>query len=667
MLRFRGLSRASPRRSAIAATLIGLTLTGLLVVLDVELAIEQARVEFQRGAAAVAERARIRSQGGIEIVRNIVALYTASDSVDAAELERFRRAIGNDYPHVFRGFIADRDAAAPAVELVLWDEAATDFARGVLEGLRERCSAVGSAAGLSAAMHRDPADGARYATLSAPVAGGSHTGCAIVMFRSGIGVAQAFAEPATRGYRGFMFLSDDPARPPWDCFLGGEGRVACPAGEATRRGLIGAARVHWTADQPLVAVAGSPHLVVIPATPRTWFSFADTVTWLILSLGLGMTAFAARLRASIARSRAEVSQRERLYRALIADLPIAFIGWDGDGAIVEWNPAAERLFGWSSGETLGQPVVSFLTVAAGGTPLQLMPSERVSPSDIEGVELARADGTSFSANLLLHTMRERGGWRCSAFARDVSEQQRAHQALLKAARMVGAAELASGFAHDFNNALAVVIGSLDLLAPAVRQDPVAQEDFAAARDAARRGADLVGRMLAMVRARTPVDDEVELDQVLVQMLPEMERVAGALVVVSAALAAPAARVRVDRAWLQSALLNLVLNANHAMPKGGTLTVATRRGLHPEVAPGATVRSGEFVVLEVSDTGHGMTPEVAARAFETFFTTKPEGVGTGLGLAMVRAFARQRGGDAVLESSPGLGATVRIYLPTVSLA
>jgi PAS domain S-box-containing protein len=662
-----GLSRASPLRSALGAMAIGLTVTGMLAVLDIEIAIEHARVEFQRHAAVVAERARLRSQDGIEIVRDIAALYTASDSVNAEELERFRRAVGNDYPYVLRGFVADRRFAGPDAELVIWGEPADDFTRGMLEGLRQRCTTDTSASGVSAEMVADAATGSRYAALSAPVAGGRQRGCAVVVLRSGIGVAQVFAGPEAKGLRGFLFVGDDPDQAPWSCYLGGEGRVTCPLDPPSRRKVTESARIYWAAEHPLVAVAGSPRLVILPANPRSWVGFADSLTWMILVAGLAMTAFAVRLRGAIARSRAEISRRERVYRALIADLPIAFIGWDGTGSIVEWNPAAERLFGWSSGDALGQPVERFLAATPTGTPLRLMPSERTAPADFEGIELARADGTSFSANLLLHTMRERGGWRCSAFVRDISEQKREHQDLLKAARMVGAAELASGFAHDFNNALAVVIGSLELLAPAVGDDPEANEDLSAARDAARRGADLVGRMLAMVRARTPVDDEVAIDEAMAQLLPEMKRVAGALVVVSATLAAPAARVRVDRAWLQSALLNLVLNAKHAMPNGGTLSLSTRRGLHPEVAPGATIRRGEFVAVEVSDTGHGMAPEVAARAFEIFFTTKPEGIGTGLGLAMVRAFARQRGGDAVLESTPGAGTTVRIFLPLVNLA
>ncbi len=249
-----------------------------------------------------------------------------------------------------------------------------------------------------------------------------------------------------------------------------------------------------------------------------------------------------------------------------------------------------------------------------------------------------------------------------------TERRRTEERLVQAQKMEAIGSLTGGMAHDFNNLLGIIIGNLDLLRGQLAGQPggAAEADELAheALDAAMRGADLTRRLLAFARRQPLQPERVDLNDLVGGMAKLLSRTLGETIAVSLDLAADVWPVVIDPAQLEASLANLATNARDAMPGGGRLMIATaNRHLdadyalqYPEIAP------GDYVMLEVSDTGTGMMPEVLSRVFEPFFTTKPQGKGTGLGLSMVFGFLKQSGGHINVYSEPGVGTTFRLYLP-----
>ncbi|WP_428376939.1 ATP-binding protein [Lichenicoccus sp.] len=256
---------------------------------------------------------------------------------------------------------------------------------------------------------------------------------------------------------------------------------------------------------------------------------------------------------------------------------------------------------------------------------------------------------------------------------DMTERSQAERMLRVAQKMQAVGELTGGIAHDFNNLLTVILGSLellpdDLLGAGTERSRTASEQVRRAVQAAESGAALTRQLLAFARreplAPVPVDLSVALPGLRSLLRPAIGEAIGIDLVVQPDLW-PAT---VDAAQLESAVLNLSLNARDAMPGGGLLVIkAENVALEPYQARQIDLDAGDFVRVAVSDTGQGMSPDVLARAFEPFFTTKPEGRGTGLGLAMVFGFARQSGGAVSIRSQAGQGTTVALYLPRASAA
>ena len=229
-------------------------------------------------------------------------------------------------------------------------------------------------------------------------------------------------------------------------------------------------------------------------------------------------------------------------------------------------------------------------------------------------------------------------------------------------KMEAVGQLAGGIAHDINNLLTVIRGNLEVLR--VSRDPeVTRESLGAAVEAIGRGRDLTNRLLAFSR-KQPLQPEVIDPADLVRSLRDLlQRTLGEGIEVQVQAAPTTWPCLVDRNELENALLNLVLNARDAMPGGGTVQILTRNlDVSDSWAMGAEVPPGRYVVLEVRDHGVGMDPEAASKAFEPFFTTKPTGQGTGLGLSMVYGFIKQSGGHVELDTRPGKGTSVRLYLP-----
>jgi len=253
---------------------------------------------------------------------------------------------------------------------------------------------------------------------------------------------------------------------------------------------------------------------------------------------------------------------------------------------------------------------------------------------------------------------------CMAMLTDVTDQRHAEQALQQAQKMEAVGQLTGGVAHDFNNLLTVVLGNLQLLASDLRNDPDASELIQAAIKAARRGAELNRTLLAFSRRQRLAPMPVDFNELIAGMAGMLRRTLGEQIQVVTASSAGLHPALADPAQLETALLNLAVNARDAMPEGGKLTIETASAYLDEhyAAREADIRPGPYVMLAVSDTGTGMTPEVQRRAFEPFFTTKDTGKGSGLGLAMVYGFVKQSGGHLKIYSELGHGTTVKLYLP-----
>jgi PAS domain S-box-containing protein len=247
---------------------------------------------------------------------------------------------------------------------------------------------------------------------------------------------------------------------------------------------------------------------------------------------------------------------------------------------------------------------------------------------------------------------------------DITERLSVEDQLRQAQKMEAVGKLTGGVAHDFNNLLGIVIGNLDLLREQATIKPDTAEILDEALDAALRGADLTRRLLAFARRQPLQSRQTDVNTLIAGTAKLLARTLGASVEVRLSLAANLGAVLIDPAQLEAALTNLAVNARDAMPKGGHLTIATRQVVLDAdyAAQHIEARPGNYVVIEVSDNGTGMPPEVRSRAFEPFFTTKEPGKGTGLGLSMVFGFVKQSGGHVEIYSEVGHGTTMRLYLP-----
>ena len=245
--------------------------------------------------------------------------------------------------------------------------------------------------------------------------------------------------------------------------------------------------------------------------------------------------------------------------------------------------------------------------------------------------------------------------------RETTERHRVEEMLRQAQKMEAIAQLSGGVAHDFNNLLTAVIGCLDMISADLKDERLLRLAGIALR-AADRGSRLTRQLLSFARRQELKSVVADLNRMLGGMEMLLRRAAGDSVETVVDGAAGLWRCEIDPTQFESAVVNLVMNARDAMPDGGRLTLSTRNLAARNVPHGSDLGDGEYVALSVRDTGEGMPPAVMARAFEPFFTTKEVGRGSGLGLATVYGFARQSGGGVHIESEPGGGTCVTIYLP-----
>lgn len=242
--------------------------------------------------------------------------------------------------------------------------------------------------------------------------------------------------------------------------------------------------------------------------------------------------------------------------------------------------------------------------------------------------------------------------------REIEGRERAEEALRQAQKMEAVGQLTGGIAHDFNNLLTVVLGSLDRIHKSTLE-PATKRAAGNALQAAQRGAKLTGQLLAFSRTQKLQLKPTVVPPLIENMEALLRQTLGPSVTIELRLEGGEVPVLADATQLELAIMNLAINARDAMPSGGTLAIATEA---VTLEDDAELPAGQYLMISVTDTGAGMPPEVAERAFEPFYTTKPVGQGTGLGLSMVYGVARQSGGTARIATAPGEGVTISILLP-----
>ncbi|HET8542652.1 MAG TPA: ATP-binding protein [Anaeromyxobacter sp.] len=380
----------------------------------------------------------------------------------------------------------------------------------------------------------------------------------------------------------------------------------------------------------------------------------------LLTLGSALLARAVRRSYGAVLVRSEDARRR--YAELFASAPDGLVALEPDGRVAEVNAAAAALLGASPAALEGAAIEDVLRRAGAAGEVDL--GDASTPGSPLAVALERSGGAPRAVEI--SARREPGaGGHPILVLRDVTQRRLVEERLGHAQRLESVGRLAGAVAHDFNNVLQAIAGSA--AAAAEHPEPRVRELAREIVEAERRGAALTRQLLAFARRDVHRPERLDLAEVVSGMERLLRRVLGPRHALALDLA-PGVPVLTDRAQLEQATLNLVANARDAMPGGGTVDVAIRPLDGASAgALGSTLATPRQALLEVRDAGVGMTPEVKARIFEPFFSTKPRGQGTGLGLATVHGFAAQSGGHVEVESAPGRGSTFRVFLPAAEAA
>jgi PAS domain S-box-containing protein len=371
-------------------------------------------------------------------------------------------------------------------------------------------------------------------------------------------------------------------------------------------------------------------------------------------------------------ARSNEAKLRSLIETVLSTVVDGLITIDRNGTIQSFNKACVSLFGYTAEEVIGRNVKLLMpepyhsqhdgyiaTYLATGVPKIIGIGREVMGR--------RRDGSTFPMQLAVGESPDAGVHAFVGIVRDLAERreaERQREQLRQSQKMEAVGQLTGGLAHDFNNLLAIIIGNLDMLRELRSEDPITDELVRDALESALRGADLTRRLLAFARRQPLQPERADINEVIGAIVRLLTRTLGENIAIELSLAPNVWPVQIDRAQFEAAIANLATNARDAMPRGGALLIDTRNGhLDAEYAARHTdVASGDYVVVEVSDSGTGMPPDVLSRIFEPFFTTKEQGKGTGLGLSMVFGFMKQSGGHITVYSEPGKGTTFRLYLP-----
>jgi PAS domain S-box-containing protein len=389
--------------------------------------------------------------------------------------------------------------------------------------------------------------------------------------------------------------------------------------------------------------------------------------------------------AALRASNAQLAAEQHRGKIILEHSHDAFIAVAPDGLVTDWSAKAEALLGWRAEHAVGRDLAELIVPEplrgahnAGFRRFVQTGQGTLARSVIE-VNAQHRNGSLIPVELAIAGFPQAdGGYAVSAFMRDISERKKAQRleaertlaldearnALQHAQRLEAVGKLTGGIAHDFNNVLHIIGGNVQLMQVMNAGNERMEKRLKSMQSAVDRGAKLSSQLLSFARRQPLQPVVVNLQRTLQGMDDLLQRALGESVQIAFDTEDGLWNTQIDRGQLENVVLNLAINARDAMPDGGQLTIALR---NTTVDPAHVRRmvdfpAGDYVRLSLTDTGSGMTPEVRAVAFEPFFTTKPVGQGTGLGLSMAYGFVMQSGGHIELNSEPGQGTAVIIYLP-----
>ena len=378
-------------------------------------------------------------------------------------------------------------------------------------------------------------------------------------------------------------------------------------------------------------------------------------------LGSALDAAAAAGKALRERD-AELRRTNARLGALFEAAPLAVCAVDAQGVVRQWNPAAQRMFGWTAAQAVGQRLPMF--PGSGELPV-LNGDTRAVKTDVPGVA-TRSDGSTFEVSMSWGPVDDDPANGYVVTFADMTDRKRLEAQLMQAQKMEAVGRLAGGVAHDFNNMLTAIKSYSQLLLQDVAADDARHKDIQEIDLAADRAARLTRQLLAFSRQQMLQPRVLDVNQTVSELEKMLQRLLLKDITLSTRLAPELHAVRADAGQLEQVIVNLVVNARDAMPDGGRLTVRTqnvtidaasaREGWSFEVRPGA------YVLISVTDTGLGMDEATKSRIFEPFFTTKDRHKGTGLGLSTVYGIVKQSGGYIRVISAPGEGSTFEVFLP-----
>lgn len=364
------------------------------------------------------------------------------------------------------------------------------------------------------------------------------------------------------------------------------------------------------------------------------------------------------------------SDSAQMTQAVIKTALDAFIQIDDSGAVLEWSFQAEALTGWTRQEALGADVVDLivaepLRAAFRQRMARLVPELSDAPAGMRfEVTLIHRNGERILTEASSTVLRLGERAVVNTFVRDITQRRAAEEQLVQSQKMEAVGQLTGGIAHEFNNMLTVITGTIEILADAVKDNPPLATITKLISEAADRGAALTSSLLSFARKQALQPAEIDVNELLEELAKLLLATFDKKIEIVTRLDGNVWLAFADRGQLSSALLNLAINARDAMLDGGKLTLTTRNvvfGVREAVAVGAGY-AGDYVEIEIADTGTGIPQAILERIFDPFFSTKEVGKGTGLGLSMVFGFVKQSGGGIKVSSEEGSGTIFTIYLP-----
>jgi PAS domain S-box-containing protein len=431
--------------------------------------------------------------------------------------------------------------------------------------------------------------------------------------------------------------------------------IAIAIALTTNQGVWRIWKTDFAPSAPSYLVGATAAAVVIAVTERSGY-------WLTLLV----TAAPLYLTYKMYRTGVESEARQG---AILEAADDAIITVDRDLNIREFNPAAERMFGYRRLDILGRSVDLLLPLADRGQQVEALGQYQATgggPLAGRRVELTglKADGAEFPIELSVSRVGSDSRAVMTGFIRDITERRALEEQLRQSQKLEAIGRLAGGVAHDFNNILMSIMGSAELLLMDLPPGDPACSEATEIKQSVERGAGLTRQLLAFSRRQATRTQRFALGSVIRGMDTMLRRLIGPEIEFVIVSGADAVEVVADRGQFEQVVMNLVINARDAMPEGGRLTVRLD-AIHLEGTQAVALvegNTGDYARLSVSDTGTGMDEQTRAKLFEPFFTTKEQGKGTGLGLSIVYGIVKQSGGFINVVSEPGRGAAFFIYLP-----